>query len=137
MRMKGLCFLAAGMMLLALPALAKPVTNWQNRANYPARLKAVIWGKTRLDTNTPVTFDGWTIHFNKREPVVTYEAFGPHQNVRIGQNDPRQVDRCTNPAVGTRRCQFDIWLKRILVPQHQVNIVETATVAASLRQCRL
>lgn len=105
--MKRAKVLISALAFSTMPAWAN---DWQDQANYPARVTTFTFSSGVLDSNHSVRFGSWTVSFDPQHlPLVM--AFGAGDGLyyapaNIG-NDALAL-LCTNAVVGQARCTF--WL---------------------------
>ena len=97
---------------LATSAPAEIVQNWQDAANYPARVVAVYWDDRRLDANSTVRFGAWTVRFSAPAHIATYvDTPGtPARLIALGSVVANESLRCSNAVVGEQNCYLQFWL---------------------------
>lgn len=107
---------ALALLVVAAPARAEMVQNWQDAANYPARVAALYWGSTRLDANSSVRFGAWTVRFAPQGQYIATWLDLPDVSPRtmeviVGNElDASKALVCTNAVSGQEKCQLNFIL---------------------------
>src|SRR5438128_1978419 len=106
---------------------AELVGDWQNAANYPARVIAVHWENGHLDARTKVIFGAWTIGWGTSTKfAIDYHFPDRTRALSIGGHNPgsqaaahhREHFHCWNNAVGERYCNLALYPKCQLLIYH-------------------